>query len=99
MNEQIRILCAAIHYDDGNGYEEQPLNISTGIVIAGRRHCNCFPALFRAFPNPNVEKLICGFITSDDRFVDRYEGTTIAIAANQVTDKDASAPLISEQLY
>lgn len=36
------IICAAVHYNDGNNYPHQPINIGSGIVIAGRRHHNCF---------------------------------------------------------
>ena len=34
------ILCAAIHWDDGETYPHQPKNITTGLVICGRRHHN-----------------------------------------------------------
>ena len=37
----IRILCAAIWYDDKNNYKGQPLNIQSGYVVAGLRHNNC----------------------------------------------------------
>lgn len=41
-----RILCAAIHWDDGKEYVHQPFNVTTGYVFCGFRHGNCFsPAI------------------------------------------------------
>ncbi len=48
-----KIICAAIHLNDGNIYQYQPKNITSGIVIAGRRHHNCFLTLFQ---HPEIHK-------------------------------------------
>lgn len=81
------IICAALHYRDGLKYQEQPRNIESGIVVAGRRHNNCFMTLKQLFPSLN-EKIIehkdFGFITSHDNFVTRAEAFKIAQLQNQI---------------
>lgn len=42
-NLEERILCAAVHYDDGKEYVHQPINITSGYVVCGHRHHNCKP--------------------------------------------------------
>lgn len=81
------ILCAAIWYKDGNVYKEQPKNISTGIVVSGRRHNNCFMTLqqLKSDFNPNlIDRKDFGFLTSFDRYVDRSEGFIIAKKQEQI---------------
>jgi len=83
------ILCAAIWYKDGKVYKEQPKNISTGIVVSGRRHNNCFMTLqqLKSDFNPNTikkEEVDFGFLTSFDRYVDREEGFIIAKEQKQI---------------
>lgn len=102
------ILCAAIHFDDKKIYVHQPINISTGFVVSGRRHHNCF-ALYHATQllkgtiDGDIGKkhyefeLEQGFLTSLDRFVDRTEGGEIAFKANQT--KEQKKVLFSEDLY
>lgn len=77
------ILCSAIKYDE--------------IIIAGRRHGDCYKTLEQLFstfkqgqkmydimlPQRNEQ----GFITSKDRYVDRKEAWTIALNAGQVKDR------------
>lgn len=84
------ILCAAIHYDDGEKYVHQPRNIKTGFVITGRRHHNCIAT----FGILNREKVLSykklhtdGFLTNKDQFVDRFEAYKIALAAGQTASK------------
>ena len=98
------ILCAAIHYDDGIKYDHQPINIKTGIVVAGRRHHNCIITAHilskgTLKQNPQVQ----GFITNRDRFLNRKESFQVAKKANQflipelgVSETEA---LISEDLW
>ena len=96
------ILCAAIWYKDGVKYDNQPTNISTGIVIAGRRHHNCIYTHWiltgksKSMMSPE-DRPTDGFLTSKNRFVDRYEGAAIAYAAGQ--QSDAIGPMFSEDLY
>lgn len=94
--QQEYVLCAAIWVKDKKNYEHQPKNIESGIVICGRRHHNCYTILARL----GIEyKGICeqGFITSKDRFVNRYQGSRVAWGASQINE--ISNCLISEELY
>lgn len=100
MNNKEYILCAAIHYDDGNVHVHQPKNIKIGFVVAGRRHHNCFAtvALLRdGKPYRGVPK-IQGFITNTDRFVDRKEAFIIARDAGQLLYEvnETLDPILSE---
>jgi hypothetical protein len=83
------ILCAAIWYKDGNVYKEQPKNISTGIVISGRRHNNCFMTLLQLRSDLDTKSIKSndidfGFLTSFDRYVNRSEGFIIAKEQKQI---------------
>lgn len=105
-----RILCAAIHFDDGQVREQQPCNIATGIVVCGRRHHNCFATVeFLESEGRTVRKAVNGvrqgFLTSADRFVTRREAAEIAVRAEQVAAAAVTKPdgtfaaLYSEDLY
>lgn len=109
-----RILCAAIHFNDGNHHEGQPLNIETGFVVCGRRHHNCYAVLSAIAESIGLQERIRlvidkadrdhqGFITSSDRFVLRPEALKIAKDNNQIFhkmhDKAGDGILISEDLY
>lgn len=99
------ILCAAIYYNDGNKYREQPLNIESGIIISGRRHNNAFMTLLQLKPDfdANLIKPMMGFITSYNRYVERPEAYKIALEQGQIKkreiDDDDYNILISEDLY
>lgn len=102
-----KILCAAIYLNNGKTYKDAPENISEGIVISGWRHGNCFSLLFDLFGKKFVEdlshdkeKLVCGFLTSQNRFVNRKEGYYIAKEQNQLRIiHDDIDILTSEDLY
>lgn len=102
-----RILCAAIHYKDGQWHVHQPKNITTGIVVCGRRHHNCIHNMDILMQGRCDKTLVGregqGFITSMDRFVSRAEAYKIAKAAGQLLlppkDDDEDELLISEDLY
>ena len=93
-----RILCAAIWFEDGEKNVHQPKNITTGFVVCGRRHHNCI-AIVDVLGESVIgyKEHIQGFLTSEDRFVDRKEGAKIAYAAQQT--KEFESPLFSEDLY
>jgi hypothetical protein len=98
------IICAAVWFKDGKKHNHQPKNIETGIVVCGRRHHNCLITAFelndgkRIDVNKDKERnTIQGFLTSDDRFVDRAEGGQIAFEAGQI-EKNTDC-LFSEDLY
>ena len=113
------IICAAIWIDDGQIYDEQPVNIERGFVICGRRHSNCYKTiecLTGQTPNDRIGTWIeslsdeevrkhQGFVTSLDRYVDRYEAWKIAKENNQIqfglkaSENGDDSILISENLY
>jgi hypothetical protein len=82
------IICSAVHYDDGIVYQEQPMNIKTGIVVAGRRHNNCFYSLkqMSLYDESKVtrENTISGFLTNFDNFLNREEAFKLAEKNNQL---------------
>lgn len=98
------IICAAIWFNIDEKYIYQPKNIETGFVICGKRHhdclvilrliCNDKPMIYRNNLLLNSKQ---GFLTSDDRFVDRKEAGQIAFDANQITK--LTNYLFSEDLY
>ena len=97
------ILCSAIWFKDGKKYEHQPKNINTGFVVCGRRHNNCYLTA-DLLNNEILKKLheangkaLQGFLTVDDKFVDRKEAGTIAYLSNQINQKTDC--LFSEDLY
>lgn len=94
------ILCAAIHFEDDLFHDHQPKNILTGFVVCGRRHNNVYNTL-KVLEIDRHEYLTLestqGFITSDDRFVDRKEAVEIALAAGQISEPKKQ--LYSEDLY
>jgi len=89
------ILCSAINYN--------------GIIIAGRRHRDCYATLRGLLPElkeadePDRSKQ--GFLTSKNRYVNRKEGWNIAYDQNQiafgfeVSNRGEDSELISENLY
>lgn len=102
-----RLLCAAIHFDDGKKYDFQPHNVDTGLVVCGWRHHNCF-AIYRALcPKRALVKQrigagideVQGFLTSTGRFVDRMVAAKIARDANQIEYTKRLRSLMSEDLY
>ena len=95
------IICAAIWFKDGNKYSHQPKNVDSGLVVCGRRHHNCFLTVADIKDVPykdyGYSENIQGFLTSDDRFVNRKEAGEIAFKAKQ-TEKLEDC-LFSEDLY
>ena len=93
----IRIICAANHYNNGDKYEHQPKNIRFGLVLCGLRHHNIIANFCHLTGEEIGDNCIQGFLTSDDRFVDREEAGVIAFAANQTST--LIKRLHSEDLY
>ena len=98
------IICAAIYWGDDKIRQHQPKNITTGLVVCGRRHHNCFVLLHEIGEIDWTEgytregaKVTQGFMTSSDRFVNREEAADIAFKGGQI-DKECSV-LFSEDLY
>lgn len=99
MNREY-ILCSAIYFDDNKEYIHMPKNIETGFVICGRRHHNCLAILGQVLqPHKEYKYLeeVQGFLTSENRFVDRQEAGKIAFEAGQ-TDSLITT-LFSEDIF
>lgn len=95
-----KILCSAIHWDDGKEYKHQPKNITRGIVVCGWRHHNCFAILSEITASRGIirkDRVIQGFLTNIDRFVDRKEAMKIATVSGIIIKKGSI--LTSEDLY
>jgi hypothetical protein len=97
------IVCAAIHWDDSEVHIHQPKEIETGLVVCGRRHHNCY-AILSQITNlkeyklrADAKKIVQGFLTSGDYFVNRVDGAKIAFERKQ-TIKEREV-LFSEDLY
>jgi hypothetical protein len=99
------ILCSAIHFDDGEEHLHSPKNISSGFVLCGRRHHNIFAQLKALdsqimryqYEDYSKVEVTQGFLTSEDRFVERDEAGSIAFKAGQI--KDEVWELFSEDLW
>lgn len=106
-NQNEYILCAAIHYDDGEiNIKRRCKNYpETGLVICGFRH----PDVIGILPINNskrndgkVYECTQGFITSKGRFVDRVEAYKIAKREGQLlegADFEGKTILFSEDIY
>jgi len=89
------ILCAAINYN--------------GTIVCGYRHGDCYNILMKLLnleTSDNLPGRECqGFLTSENRYVDRKEAWKIAKQNNQikygekVSDRGEDSELISENLY
>jgi hypothetical protein len=93
----VYVVCSAIHYEDNCKHVHQPKNIETGFVICGQRHHNCFMTvhiLNQKLPN---YKQTQGFLTSDNRFLDRKEAGELAYSCGQI--KSPTKMLFSEDIY
>lgn len=102
-NNNEYIICAAIHFDDGNVHVHQPKNIDTGFVVAGWRHHNCFATLAIISKKTTKQKefaQVQGFLTNTGRFVDREEGAKIALGCKQIARLNYGKNILySEDLY
>ena len=100
MNKEY-IICAAIWINNETQYVHQPNNISSGYVVCGQRHHNCFMTV-SIIRGEDIKKsdyghVIQGFLTSDNRFLNRKEAGELAFNAGQIeTETDC---LFSEDLY
>lgn len=97
-----RILCAAIHFNDGKIHDGQPFNIRLGFVLCGHRHgsvlCLAYElGLVNEDMNEKAGNAIQGFLTDKNQFVDRKQAAKIAYHAGQLKSKVDI--LMSEHLY
>lgn len=83
LNE--RIVCSAVHCDNGKTNHQTITNIHSGIVVYGRRHHDCMKILDMIKDTDGCGvKITCGFLTNSNRFVSREEGYVIAKRENQI---------------
>ena len=102
----VKIICSALYIRDGNEHQNQPVNIDTGFIVCGRRHSDCYYTI-SLMGNKEYKHMVGGrsgqgFLTTDNRFVDRKEAYTIAKSAGQLLHDlhDLSNPqLCSEDLW
>lgn len=105
MHNQEYILCAAIWFDDGKEYLFQPLNIKTGKVFCALRHNVIYELIGGTVKERQDNGLFekeQGFLTSENRFVNRNDGAKIARDANQINWTNVNwdtTLLYSEDLY
>lgn len=95
------IRCAAIWFDDKEVHPHQPVNIKSGYVVCGLRHCNCYVIAFMANPNWKGKiRPLEGFLTSKNHFIGREYAVDLAYESGQVgEDMLGEGQLFSEDLY
>ena len=105
-----RVLCAAIWYKDGVERVHLPRNITTGLVVSGWRHCNCFTQLAtiaeKLAPEAKqgkrlhvLQNCVQGFLTSKGNFINRQVALKMAIEQNQLIEEIRGTELYSENIY
>jgi hypothetical protein len=103
LNEQERIVCAAIHYEDGIRYTHKPTNIDTGFVVTGLRHSNCGYTMYILTGDIkrrlSYRKYTEGFLTTHNRFLNRNGAFIVAKKSGQIGNKHGRQELASEDLY
>jgi len=100
-NTKEYIICSAIHCDDKSIQIFRPRNISTGFVICGRRHHNCYATLSIFSFDRLKHNAVEGFLTSHDRFLNRKEALKLAVECEQLKSRDdiIASVLTSEDLW
>jgi hypothetical protein len=107
------ILCAAIWYNDGKARPHLPKNIESGVVACGYRHPNCFVTLSVLYKEEDKSGELTeeamrtsvlrnskqGFLTNENRFVERREALKIAVLSGQIKEAKYGDQLYSEDLY
>lgn len=107
-----KILCAAIWYKELDKMSDRwvpnvegyirPKNVDRGIVICGYRHPSCLYTMVAITGKRSVTsecgEYVQGFLTSENRFVDREEGAKIFVACGGKL-KYSTKDLFSEDLY
>lgn len=84
-----KILCAAIWFDDGIKHPHQPKNIDSGLVYCGWRHACIFPQLGGTVGERQklgIFEKAQGFLTSENRFLNRVEAAKLAVETGQLTE-------------
>ena len=96
-----KIMCSAIWVKVDHSIH-RPTNIDTGVVICGYRHCNCIEIASMIFTRKEMIGHIQGFLTNNNRFVDRVEARKIAESCGQLLSADITSngdELFSEDVW
>lgn len=96
--KHIYIACSAIWVKDSHVYENQPKNITEGIVLCGLSHTTILYTISKLIIKLSKYDMICGFLTSDNRFVSRESAVEIAKKSGQIHD-NTIINLLSEDLF
>lgn len=83
METKEYILCAAIWFPEYKTPTHGPKNIGNGVVMCGRRHPDIIGTHASLTGTSLPAAHIQGFLTSENRFVERNEGLKIALLAGQ----------------
>ena len=101
-----RIYSAAIWYKDLPTAKYLPTNINTGIVVEGHRHADIIRTVINLIGKRTCKSgencsgnSVEGFVTNENRFVDRTEALQIARDANQIISDTTFPQLYSEDIY
>lgn len=90
------VVCAAIWVQDYKNKPHGPINIPSGTVFCGLRHCSIISQL-AAYGIAHKNRSVQGFLTSKNRFLTREEASELVRNNNQEMVVDRNA--IREQLY
>ena len=98
-----KIMCAAIWIKDENvQYTYYPTNVNYGLIVCGYRHHNCIEHISNLYEKERLRnyEIIQGFLTDNNRFVDREEARIIAEKANQLLKNHSTGKkLFSEDVW
>lgn len=88
------IICSAVWFDHPE-YQDihRPMNLESGMVVAGMRHHNIWQTISLLMGKENKERRLefvnsrvaDGFLTNKNRFVDRKEAAELALMNGQTT--------------
>ena len=83
------VVCAAIWVQDHKNKPHGPVNIPSGTVFCGLRHCSIISQL-AAYGIAHKNRSVQGFLTSKNRFLTREEASELVKNNNQemVVDRD-----------
>jgi hypothetical protein len=102
------ILCSAVWYKElelkfNFSSNVLPVNCDKGLVFCGFRHVHCIRTMSsitgKRSVTAEVGHYVQGFLTSENRFVDRKEGLQIAKNSKQIIHKNFLNQLFSEDLW
>lgn len=75
-------------------------NSSFPVIMTGLRHADIFERMFQLGIKYNKAAIVQGFLTDDNRFLDRYDAKHEARRCNQLLpDVDDGRELFSEDIW